>query len=157
MSGLPGGRHLHNSATGSQGFRRELAKQSVIPGSETAKLPLPVLKEHVGNGRLFGIRSTQGTLNPVKVSQLEVASRAYSVALFECRSQCSFGDSGRSRQIRYDDRLAGLLLEQLEGPTDDLSSRNLRSSGRVKLARLWLPENFIGELSQSRPSNGRCK
>ena len=116
-----------------------------------------MFKEHVDNGCLFGIRCTQGTLNPVKVSQLEVASRPYFVALFECRSECSFGDSGRTGQIRYDHSLTRRLLQQLEGPTDDLSSRNLRSFGPVKLARLWLSENFIGELSQSRPSNGRCK
>jgi hypothetical protein len=105
-----------------QGFRRELAKQSAIPRSETAKLPLPVLKEHVGNGCLFGIRCTQGTLNPVKVSESKVLSRPYSVALREGRLECSFGHFGGCGQFAHGQELGGLLLEQLEGPTDDFPS-----------------------------------
>ena len=105
-----------------QGFRRELAKMSAIPCGETAKLPLPVLKEHVGNGCLFGIRCTQGTLNLVKVSQLKVVSRPYSVALLESRSECSFRYFGGCGQFAHGQELGGLLFEQIKGPTDDFPS-----------------------------------
>jgi hypothetical protein len=66
--------------------------------------------EDEGNRGLSGIRRTQSTPNPVKCPQLKVASRPYSVVLFEGRSKCSFGGSGRSRQIRYADVQAGRLL-----------------------------------------------
>ena len=116
-----------------------------------------MLKEHQGNRGLFGIRCTQSTPNPVKCSQLKVASRPYSVVFLEGRSKCSFGGSGRSRQIRYADVQAGPRLEQLVGTADDFPSWNLRSSYRVNLARLSLPENFTAELSQLRRRDGRCK
>ena len=70
-----------------------------------------MLKEHAGNGGLLGIRCTQSPPNPVQCSQLKVASRSCSVVPLESHLECSFGDSGRIRQIRYADGFVGPCLE----------------------------------------------
>ena len=86
-----------------------------------------MLKKSFGDGGFFRIRFAQGSIDLVKTSQLEVANRAYSVALVESCPECPLRHFGRGRELPDVDALTFVLLEPSPRSANDLASRKLGS------------------------------
>lgn len=72
-----------------------------------------MLKEDFSDGCFFVVRFFQRAMDPVKVSNLEVANGPGSISLVEGRSECSFGDLARCCELGDRRAFKLVLFEEL--------------------------------------------